>query len=462
DDRSPATRDATPAQQRRFLLLALLVIGGTVLLAPFATQRLPKVPAFFPAYQSAVILCHLATAYLMQGLYEATRQRSLLYLSAGNYYAAGVLVLQLLALPGAVVDGGVLLGGPQTMSWLWFFWHAAPSLSLLLFACAELGWPLARAGRPRRAARLASALTLAALAATGLFVGVFHASLPVLVVNDDYSGIIDSGMTPALELLLLLAMAVLFRLGRLRKVLHLWLALSLVALFCDNAITMLGGTRLSLGWYAGRLGALLSAMVLPLVYLEEIKRGYVRAARQVGRLVEANAELSVEVDRSRHDELTGIPGRALFLERSAALLQHCLQARSGFACLFIDLDGFKAVNDRFGHERGDQVLQAVAAILQAELRGTDTAGRIGGDEFAACLASPDPLHQQTAIAVANRIIQRIGGLGMGLGASIGISTSRHDIEQALREADEAMYDAKRTGKGRSMLYRPRPKLAVSG
>ena len=461
DERSPATRDAKPEQRDLNFRVALLLIAVTLLLSPFAARQLPRFQAFFPVYQTATMLCYLATAYLMLGLYQATRVRSLLHLSAGSFYTAGVLILQLLAYPGAFLDKAPLLGGPQSMIWLWFFWHAGPAVGILLFAYGELRRPGALTPNPRISAFRAFAVTALALFITAMAVTVFQSALPVMDIDGNYSRINALGVAPGLQVLLLIALAALWLASGFKKVLHVWLGLSLVALLCDNAITMLGGTRLSVGWYAGRAGALVSALVVPLVYLQEIKRSYVRAADAVARLTKANADLTVLVDKSRHDTLTGLPGRSLFMERAAELLARSHEAQTGFACLFIDLDGFKDINDRFGHDRGNEVLRRVAEIMQSELRDTDVAGRLGGDEFAACLDAPAEMSLAIANKIAERIVDKIGWIGQGVGASVGISVCAESIDLALNEADEAMYESKKNGKNRSTVYRVKPKLAFS-
>lgn len=151
-----------------------------------------------------------------------------------------------------------------------------------------------------------------------------------------------------------------------------------------------------------------------------------------------------------HDELTGLPNRALFHERLRHLL---LTARRGdgiFALLFIDLDGFKAVNDRFGHQDGDLLLRAVAGRLRDALRGADTVARLGGDEFGVLL--PDVGTAADADRVARHLGERlrppftIAGRSQRIGASIGIAlypAHGADADTLLRRADAAMYRAKR-------------------
>jgi diguanylate cyclase (GGDEF)-like protein len=158
-----------------------------------------------------------------------------------------------------------------------------------------------------------------------------------------------------------------------------------------------------------------------------------------------------------HDPLTGLANRILFYERvSHALLTHA-RAATTFAVIFIDLDGFKAVNDRLGHAAGDELLRSVADRLQSCLRASDTIARFGGDEFAVItegLTRREDVHK-----AATRIVESLGApyeLEAGSGevsASVGIALSRpgDSADDILREADLAMYTAKKAGKARYVL-----------
>ena len=146
-----------------------------------------------------------------------------------------------------------------------------------------------------------------------------------------------------------------------------------------------------------------------------------------------------------YDPLTGLANRAFFHEqfRHAASMRHLPGERTGL--LFLDLDGFKSVNDRWGHDIGDQVLKAVAGRIQDSIRVGDSAARLGGDEFAVVLAQG--LEPAEAIAVAERLLERIrepleiGAAQLLTTASIGISLGS-DADAMLKEADVAMYRAK--------------------
>ena len=160
-----------------------------------------------------------------------------------------------------------------------------------------------------------------------------------------------------------------------------------------------------------------------------------------------------------HDPLTGLPNRALFLDRLERALARAARARYAVALLFLDLDGFKAVNDDFGHEAGDGLLVAVAGRLGMRLRSEDTVARFGGDEFTVLLQNVGGPSE--AAEVADRILEDLHepflleGREHHVTASIGIALStpaEEDPTPILRRADEAMYRAKQRGRARYALH----------
>jgi len=154
-----------------------------------------------------------------------------------------------------------------------------------------------------------------------------------------------------------------------------------------------------------------------------------------------------------HDALTGLPNRVLLLDRMRQTLARLKRHNDFAAVVFIDLDGFKPINDTYGHECGDEVLKVTAQRLLEVVRGDDTAARIGGDEFVMVLGElKNGLH---AGLTGNRVIKSItrpipwGGLLVKVSASLGISvapTDGSEPEILLKKADEAMYVAKKSGK----------------
>jgi diguanylate cyclase (GGDEF)-like protein/PAS domain S-box-containing protein len=154
-----------------------------------------------------------------------------------------------------------------------------------------------------------------------------------------------------------------------------------------------------------------------------------------------------------HDGLTSLPNRTLLMERLNQLLTIAVRDPRGIAVLFLDLDGFKAINDRLGHDAGDAVLKTVAQRLQDALRATDTVARLGGDEFVILLDNAAGVDAVTM--VAKQVIVRINepmvfsGQEAHVGTSIGIALHPADgttTDELLKAADDAMYRAKAAGK----------------
>lgn len=167
------------------------------------------------------------------------------------------------------------------------------------------------------------------------------------------------------------------------------------------------------------------------------------------------------LERSEHmqgrDLLTGLPDRRGLDQPLGRILSRCDGGPLKFALLFIDLDGFKAVNDRLGHAAGDQLLCVVAARLAAAMRRDDLVCRHGGDEFVCLL--PDLDSEERARSLATQVLQSIarpcalGGHRVAVNASIGIAMyPRHgdSLPSLLRSADVAMYDAKKRRCGVAM------------
>ncbi|MFC4307008.1 GGDEF domain-containing protein [Cohnella boryungensis] len=161
-----------------------------------------------------------------------------------------------------------------------------------------------------------------------------------------------------------------------------------------------------------------------------------------------------------HDSLTGLKNRAAFEEMLPSVLKE--QRTAGVGLLMIDLDNFKAVNDRLGHDRGDHLLRSIASGIQRSAGKSDVAFRLGGDEFVLLLPSTTP---DEAIAAASRVLsfasQSIhdgaGSLQGEITVSIGIalaSESGLDAQQLCKNADIAMYESKAQGKNRYFLYSP--------
>ncbi|MCX7168681.1 MAG: EAL domain-containing protein [Rhodocyclales bacterium] len=162
---------------------------------------------------------------------------------------------------------------------------------------------------------------------------------------------------------------------------------------------------------------------------------------------------------AHYDALTGLPNRVLLADRLHLAMAQSQRRQQSLAVVYLDLDGFKPVNDQHGHEVGDELLIVVSQRLKAVLREGDTLGRLGGDEFVAVLV--DLEQPQDCEPVLARLLlaaaapATIGALVLHVSASIGVTLypqDESDADQLLRHADQAMYQAKQTGKNRYHLF----------
>ena len=190
---------------------------------------------------------------------------------------------------------------------------------------------------------------------------------------------------------------------------------------------------------------------------------YETTAIDVTQLRENQAELQRAKDKavydSLNDPLTGLPNRRLLLDRLSFLLAKAKRDGGMIALLYVDLDGFKLVNDSLGHPIGDAVLVEIAKALHSRVRRSDVLARLGGDEFMVIL---DGLHtREEAAIVAESFLESISnplhieGHELILGASIGISIYPEDsaeAEELIKQADSAMYTAKRDGRNRVLYF----------
>jgi diguanylate cyclase (GGDEF)-like protein len=174
-------------------------------------------------------------------------------------------------------------------------------------------------------------------------------------------------------------------------------------------------------------------------------------------------ELQKELEhQATHDALTDLPNRALLMDRLEHTIERRIRGRGMIAVLFIDLDGFKDVNDAFGHGGGDELLAQAAGRLKGCVRTADTVSRIGGDEFVVVLEGIEEDADEQVGEVADRIMESLSApfaLRRGeasVRASIGVAVldgnAEREAEELVREADQAMYRAKGEGGARYAFY----------
>jgi diguanylate cyclase (GGDEF)-like protein/PAS domain S-box-containing protein len=199
-----------------------------------------------------------------------------------------------------------------------------------------------------------------------------------------------------------------------------------------------------------------SMQIAPLL-VDGGKVGYVFTFRDIGDLKQTEAKLQHD---AMHDVLTGLPNRALFLDRlNLTLTRRLRHPDNGCGVLYLDLDNFKAVNDSLGHAAGDVLLMAIAGRLRSSLRPQDSAARLGGDEFAVLVENIVTAYDLEV--VAGRILSELGrsfdifGHTVHAGASIGAAMAGPEHTSSdllLRDADFAMYRAKQGGRGRFEIF----------
>jgi diguanylate cyclase (GGDEF)-like protein len=196
--------------------------------------------------------------------------------------------------------------------------------------------------------------------------------------------------------------------------------------------------------------------------LREANERLVVAAVQAQALREAAEGAAAQLSHmASHDYLTGLPNRALLTDRLAQAMALAQRRRKRVALMYLDLDHFKHINDSLGHSVGDQLLQLVGKRLQDSVRQSDTVCRQGGDEFVILLSEVDAAADATLSA--GKVLESlappflIGGNRLHVGVSIGVSMypdDGADVETVLRNADTAMYQAKREGRNNYRVFQP--------
>ena len=189
-------------------------------------------------------------------------------------------------------------------------------------------------------------------------------------------------------------------------------------------------------------------------------RGFNSMLQQLEKRAQDNAAFEARLEyQALNDELTGLPNRRLMADRLNHALAIAARGLNGVALLYIDLDGFKLVNDSLGHSVGDLLLAEVAKRLQSRVRESDTLARLGGDEFAIIMGGPRSKEQPgrlgKALLDALAAPFHIEGHEIRIGASIGISLfPDHGVSSVLllQNADSAMYAAKRAGKNQIAYF----------
>jgi signal transduction histidine kinase len=328
---APAVHGATPflstlpaSPRDRRLAFAVIALSTLCFLAavPFARVPLARIPAFIPAYESALAVNDLISAVLLFGLFMQLRRCSLLALASGYLFDALMIVPHALTFPGVFSGTGLLGAGTQTTAWVYLFWHGGFALFLLAYGLlGRFGTLDARlVARPGRAlaCAIAGAAALAALLTLAATVG--QDLLPVVVQSGNFTIMITKGISPTLLAMIIAPLIVLAGKKPL-AVLDIWILVVLFAWVFDVALSaVVSAARFDLAWYAGRAYGLLAAsfvLVTLLVETSGLHRSLAAAndaladsARNLGERVhertraleQANAALRHEIAERRQTE----------------------------------------------------------------------------------------------------------------------------------------------------------------
>lgn len=378
------------------------------------------------------------TAYLLACQVLTSRSVPLLVLAATYEYTALTIGPHLAAFPGVVSAAG--FGSSQSAIYLWFAWHAGFPLGLsLYFLSGRRPWFVAPAHVSRSLFFAAAAILVFVCGSAGIALG-FGRILPPLIVGTHFNGIGTLGLGAGVVGLNVVALLLATIPGsHERSALRGWLMVATAASLFDALLTLASGSRYSLGWYAGRIESLVTAGMVLAAFLWQMTKLYNRAAVLAVR-----------------DPLTQVSNRRGFESEYEQLLADCERRRQPLHVLIIDIDHFKAYNDRYGHLKGDVALHAVARAIASSLRAGDICARLGGEEFAVVLAATDA----GAKAAARRIIIAVEALGLVHEASphrvvtvsVGIAGMAEprcsENVRLLAAADRAVYVSKRAGRNR--------------
>tara|TARA_R110001599_G_scaffold64023_1_gene178372 strand:+ start:73474 stop:75549 length:2076 start_codon:yes stop_codon:yes gene_type:complete len=394
------------------------------------------------------------TALDMAGRINATRGQAVFVWLTGGALAMGIGIWSMHFIGMLAFSLPISLG-----------YDVGITILSLLIAISASGFALWRINQPR--------LTLAQLSGSAVLMGGAIAAM-------HYTGMAAMRMTPAIDYdPLLFSLSVVIAIAAsgaalwiafvLRKNMpHVRLARAGSAIVMGTAIvgmhyTGVAAANFPLGSVCGAtlngIGTGALAIVITVVTLSILAIALLtsvfdaRLESKTAKLARSLANLNAELThQALHDNLTNLPNRSLLEDRLAQILVKAAREHSHFALMFIDLDGFKSINDSLGHHVGDLLLIEVARRFRNTIRAQDTVARLGGDEFVVLIEVGDP---EDAAPVADKLINIInqpfviGGHNLGVSASVGIAvypedgTSSHDL---LTNADAAMYYTKAAGR----------------
>lgn len=429
------------------LVAALLPVLAAIVAASaiWWELQLPAVPGLLFAYPISLMIVTGLTAYLLYGHADATGVRGYNLLAGGYLFIALILAVQSLFSSVLVFTSGEFLDNGQAYAWLGVLWRLAFPATLII---ASLLFMADR--RTRRPAGLGlpvlGSVVVVILGAGALAAATLVPDLLPPLVQVPFTG----AGTPLAQYLdwAQVALAVLAVVSsgvnaRQRSTMSLGLVLVAVALLTASLIRLNAPQVFQLGWLL-ELGVTFAASVFLLL-------GLVAQLSRVDRVLTRIAT---------SDDLTGLTSRAAFISDLDERLAN-LRPNEQLGLIWLDLDGFKAVNDQQGHDFGDRLLRIVAQRLNdVALPAGTTIGRLGGDEFGITVpaATPEYLWQLSGeLITAIRAPINLQQTNIQLSATLGYAIAPHDgatARELAQSSDAAMYAGKKMGRDRALPYRP--------
>jgi signal transduction histidine kinase/CheY-like chemotaxis protein len=330
---------STVAPLRRDWLLATSIALASLLafaaVAPFAKVQLAVVPAFIPAYESALLICDLITAILLFGQFSILRSRPLLVLAGGYLFGGLMAVPHALTFPGVFAATGLLGAGPQTTSWLYISWHILFPLVIIAYALLK-GRETVAAGGARPHIIGAALIAVGAVVVLVLVAVLGEPVLPPILTGIHYTptAVFSLASVGAISVLAL----VILWLRRPHSLLDLWLMVVMCAWLFDVGLSaVFNNGRYDLGFYAGRIYVLLGASFVLAVMLVETTRLYSRLAGAARRVTDYAATLE-----------TSVQTRTIELERSHEALKTEITEREQTEARLVQAQKMEAIGNLTG------------------------------------------------------------------------------------------------------------------
>lgn len=416
---------------------AALVVTFTAAVMPFMHMQASTSPAFMPSLIAAVAVFDLMSVYLLLGDFRDRGDTRFLVTALAYVWSLTTMLGYALAFPGAVFTDPPLALSDSVAPYIYLGWHVGFPL---LLGLAWAPWPArflttAESGHRLRLAVAGTVGTTVCAAGMVLLICAFAQQLPVLIVG------LDTSRMTKVTARLIVPLVALALLATVRGTWHRtgperWASVAVLASMCDLVLTYASRTRFSVGWYAGRSMTIVATGVVLVAMLASFRK------------LKAQAERDAFLD-----PLTQLLNRRGAFATLDLMFGQPRREGSRLGVIMVDLDLFKSVNDRHGHEAGDSVLTEVGAVLNQSVRGRDVAARVGGEEFLVILHDTD---SAGVLVAAERLRAQIAavavpGVRIPVTASVGATVLEpQDADPAaiLRRADAALYDAKNNGKNR--------------